>query len=36
MILPLVWWLPFIYLEAATRADDDEIAVKRLKAGYAF
>jgi hypothetical protein len=36
MVLPLVWWIPFIYLEAATRAEDDEIAVKRFKAGYAF
>jgi hypothetical protein len=36
MVLPLVWWIPFIYLEAATRAEDNEISVKRFKEGYAF
>jgi hypothetical protein len=36
MVCPLLGWIAFICLASATLSEDEEIAVKRLRAGYAF
>jgi hypothetical protein len=36
MVCPFLGWIPLVYLAEATRAEDDELSIKRLKAGYAF